>query len=108
MILLGVQIVNAALNYDIYSWPFWVMALAVPAILMIRNELQIAVVRDAVKSLSDAVCSNPSAFLFRCTFDEIRMVASFRGSPADLRSKIEELAASELRWAVMQRRFMQG
>ena len=79
--------------------PFWVLALAWPVYLIVRNMIQTGNYKAAYKHLTQAGFSNPRAILFRCVYEETCLFA--RTEPEELRKLLEEKAAQEFRWKVI-------
>jgi len=88
--------------------PFWLLAFAAPAWLLVRNARSRGVVRRAGAALRRAGIAAPEPILFRCTLAELREIAAlpdraaldaYAGSRAD---------AGSARWRIIRRRFLSG
>ncbi len=103
LILLAIQIMIQFLGFEIPIYPFWVLALAWPAYLLIRNAKQRKIYFSTENKLRECGFAKPSAALFRCTSEEITEFSEL--SAAELEQKLEELAQSDLRMKIILTRF---
>ncbi len=103
LLLLAIQILIQFLNWEIPVYPFWILALAWPAYLLIRNALQRRVYFRAERNLRECGFTKPAAALFRCTSAEIARFASLSG--AELEQALHDLAQTDLRMKIILTRF---
>ena len=87
-------------------WIFWLLAMVYPLFLLWRNHTSRQVVMAAKKALHSLKVKRCDALLFRCTVDELKTLASFRGKPAEFHDFVTRRAANSPRWAVMAQRFI--
>ncbi|MBR7155247.1 MAG: hypothetical protein IKD22_00285 [Lentisphaeria bacterium] len=87
-------------------WIFWLLAMVYPLFLLWRNHTSRQVVMAAKKALHSLKVKRCDALLFRCTVDELKTLASFRGKPAEFHDFVTSRAANSPRWAVMAQRFI--
>ncbi len=87
-------------------WPFWPVALAYPAFLLLRNMRSRRLVGRAARKLAGFGVARPGAVLFRCTREEIRTLGNL-ASRGDFEEFVDRRACEELRWAIIRRRFIQ-
>jgi hypothetical protein len=85
-------------------WPFWLLAGAYPAFLLIRNHLARKIYFKAEKKLRESDVSCPKCVLFRSSMDEIIEIAQTQDNNK-LSELIKEKAKNELRWKVIANRF---
>ena len=105
LLLLGAEIVRGFLFPSFPAWIFWILALAYPAYLLIRNQISLNLVRRARKALVRCGVSEPFAVMFRCTREELEAIAGF--STADeLRAFAAAREAGEVRWRIIRERFL--
>ena len=79
--------------------PFWVLALAWPLYLIIRNIIQTGKYKAAKRNLEKAGFRNARAILFRSVYEEICTFAKTK--PEQLRTLLEEKAEQDFRWKVI-------
>lgn len=104
LLLLGIQIAVYAFGWhQIPAYPFWILALAWPAYLLIRNALQRKTYFRAERILRECGFARPAAVLFRCTSAEIARFARLAAS--DLKRTLDELAQTDLRMKITLYRF---
>ena len=106
LVLLTAQSIESFTRYKYDIWPFWIAALAGPALLLIRNQLCRNVYFKAVKTLKKAGIKNPKAVLFRCTVSEIKEITKYRKRLDSLKLYFKNKSGSELRWKVIMARFI--
>ncbi len=104
--LLGVQFYKTFTRSMLPSWPFWILAGIYPAFLIIRNLLRRRRYSRAEKALRSLGIEHPGAVLFRCTSPEIGEIAGLRKDSGALREYIQKKADSELRWKIIDYRFI--
>ena len=102
-ILLGAVIVQSFLWPRLPSWPFWILALAYPAFLFIRNMVARRRVFRAMKKLRHFGVNKPLAVLFRSTTPEIREMGALPNREA-FKTWLDE--KQDLRWEVIKFRFL--
>ena len=96
LLLLG-QILRLFLLPDLPIWPFWILALAYPLFLLIRNHAARRVLKKAENMLKKCGFSEPQKVLFRATDQEIVQLAA-GVSPGTFK---------DLRWELIRCRFCQ-
>lgn len=79
--------------------PFWVLALAWPLYLIVRNIIQTGKYKAAKRNLEKAGFRNARAILFRSVYEEICTFAKTK--PEQLRTLLEEKAEQDFRWNVI-------
>jgi len=103
VLLLAAQIVVYTGLLNLPLLPFWIIAFAFPAFLIVRNIPERRTYFAARAKLEKAGFTNPDAALFRMTSEEIRALARI---PDDrLESYLEDKSAAELRWQILIHRF---
>ena len=88
-------------------WPFWPVALAYPAFLLIRNGISRRLVKRAAKKLAAFGVEKPSAVLFRLDRGEIRRIGAME-RPGEFEQYAAERKESDFRWAILYARFLTG
>lgn len=88
-------------------WPFWPVALAYPAFLLIRNGISRRLVKRAAKKLAAFGVEKPSAVLFRLDCGEIRRIGAME-RPGEFEQYAAERKESDFRWAILYARFLTG
>ena len=106
MLLLAVQLVDTFTSFRMPVWIFWIIALACPAFMLIRNQFARNVFYKARKALLAVPGAIPEPILFRCTRQEIKAIAGKCGDAAGLMDYIQARTSSELRWKVISNRFI--
>ncbi len=106
MLLLAVQLVDTFTSYRMPVWIFWIIALACPAFMLVRNQFARNCFYKARKALLAIPGAIPEPILFRCTSQEIKAIAGKCGNPAGLMNYIQERTSAELRWKVISNRFI--
>ncbi len=104
MLLLAVQLVDTFTSYRMPVTIFWIIALACPAFMLIRNQLARNCYYKAHKALSRLPGTIPGPVLFRCTSQEIKEISHRRDDA--LLDYIKERMNSELRWKIICNRFI--
>ena len=104
--LLGVQIYNSFTFRPLPSWPFWIVAGIYPAFLIIRNLIRRRRYFQAETALRNLGIVQPAAVLFRSTSPEIAEISKLKKSPEQLKKYLEEKSESELRWKIINFRFI--
>ncbi len=104
-LLLAIQILKTFTSLGIPIIPFWILALAYPLFLFLRNHLTTLTLKKASKILLKAGFKDPYSILFRCTGAEIVEIANFAKSPERLMDWIKSRKESELRWKIILHRF---
>jgi hypothetical protein len=106
MLLLAAQLVDTFTSYRMPITIFWVIALACPAFMLVRNQLARNCFYKARKALLMLPGTLPEPVLFRCTKQEIKEIARLRGKDEALLDYIKERVNSELRWKIICNRFI--
>ena len=86
-------------------WPFVILALVYPVYLLIRNQQARNLYFRVRKKIENTGCKKPDALLFRCSMEEIRTID--RIPQQDLLQWIHDQTQKEIRWQVINKRFMQ-
>ena len=103
VLLLAVQIIVYTGLLNLPLWPFWILAFAFPAFLIVRNIPERRMFFTARSKLEKNGFANPDAAMFRMTADEIRTLAR---TPDDrIESYLENKSGAELRWQILIHRF---
>ena len=107
-LLLAVQIINTFIFSNIPMLWFWIIAFIYPVFLLIRNQYYRNYYSKARKSLLATYDGNiPSdSILFRCCSEEIRQIGKLINSPVKLKGWIEDKVKIELRWRIINKRFI--
>ncbi|MBR2374105.1 MAG: hypothetical protein IKA87_07735 [Lentisphaeria bacterium] len=104
LILLGATLTRELSRLYFPLWPFWIFAAIYPLFLLLRNFSGVRAVKKAEKNLKKFGITEVSPVLFRCTFDELKILGKLRN-----REEFEEyrlrMQEKELRWAIMGIRF---
>ena len=107
-LLLLAQTINTFTLYDIPMWCFWLIALTYPAFLLARNQFYrnyyFKAQKSLVKTYDNDIPFEP--ILFRCHSEEVKQIGEFANSPAKLKNWIKDKAKNELRWKVINKRFI--
>ena len=103
VLLLVAQIVVYSGLLRLPVWPFWIIAFAFPAFLVVRNIPGRRTFFTAREKLEKNGFANPDAALFRMTSDEIRTLA--RTPDDETENYLKEKSRSELRWQILIHRF---
>ena len=101
LLLLAAQIAQSFLLPQLPVWPFWILALAYPAWLLVRNQRARNRYFRAERNLTRWGIARPRAVLFRCTTPEIIEIGRMK--------QMEEFAPlleRDLRWRVIAARFL--
>lgn len=106
MLLLAVQLVDTFTSFRMPVWIFWIIALACPAFMLLRNQLARNIFYKARKSLLAIPGAIPEPILFRCTRQEIKAIAGKHGDASGLMNYIQARTSAELRWKVISSRFI--
>ena len=88
-----------------WVFPFWIAAFCYPCYLLFRNHRAHRMARKARKALQNAGIVSADAVLFRMTSKEIKEVGSLN-TPEEVLQYIKNKSASELRWQVIEKRFV--
>ncbi len=107
-LLLAMQIINTFLFSSITMWIFWITAFIYPIFLLIRNQVYRNIYFRARNSLLSTFGNNTpfDSILFRCSTEEITQIGEFINSPEKLKKWIEDNVLKELRWQVINKRFI--
>ena len=105
LLLLLVQILVQFAGWPLPVWPFWILALAWPVYLLLRNAVQRKIYFRAEENLRELGFRRPYAALFRCTSPEIREFSKIRGEK--LAEKLADTAQNSLRMKIILTRFQQ-
>lgn len=103
-ILLAIQLLNAFMGLRIPEYPFWLLALAGPMYLIIRNILTRRTFLRAEENLRQGGISKPRAVLFRCTREEIREIAA--SNPVEVITYLYKKAETELRFRLICKKYI--
>ncbi len=104
-ILLGATIMQTFTAVKFSLAPFWVLALAYPAFLLLRNHFQRRTFFKAKNALTACGCRKPLPVLFRCETEEIEEIASYRKTPETIPEAILQKAEKSLKWQIIKYRF---
>ena len=107
-LLLIIQILVTLSLVNLPILPFWLLAVAYPAYLVVRNQKMRNIARQAVKNLSRTGVKEPYSVIFRCNADEIRKIATFRKTDDNnaFQKWISESEKREIRWKIIVKKFM--
>ncbi len=107
--ILLLPLIQAAKIFPIFAfipiWPFWILAMAYPLFLFIRNHLNSKILRKAESSLIKLGFDNPSAVLFRASENEIAALAKFAKTPDKAAEWLKKNKENEIRWKIIFHRF---
>lgn len=107
LLLLLAQVAQSFWLPRLPVWPFWPVALAYPAFLLIRNGISRRLVKRAAKKLAVFGVAKPSAVLFRLDREEIRRIGAME-RPGEFEQYAAERKESDFRWAILYARFLTG
>ena len=107
LLLLLAQVAQSFWLPGLPVWPFWPVALAYPAFLLIRNGISRWLVKRAAKKLAAFGVEKPSAVLFRLDRGEIRRIGAME-RPGEFEQYAAERKESDFRWAILCARFLTG
>ncbi|WP_302454051.1 hypothetical protein [Victivallis vadensis] len=107
LLLLLAQVAQSFWLPGLPVWPFWPVALAYPAFLLIRNGISRRLVKRAAKKLAAFGVEKPSAVLFRLDREEIRRIGAME-QPGEFEQYAAERKESDFRWAILCARFLTG
>lgn len=107
LLLLLAQVAQSFWLPGLPVWPFWPVALAYPAFLLIRNGISRRLVKRAAKKLAAFGVEKPSAVLFRLDRGEIRRIGAME-RPGEFEQYAAERKESDFRWAILCARFLTG
>lgn len=107
LLLLLAQVAQSFWLPGLPVWPFWPVALAYPAFLLIRNGISRRLVKRAAKKLAAFGVAKPSAVLFRLDRGEIRRIGAME-RPGEFEQYAAERKESDFRWAILYARFLTG
>ena len=107
LLLLLAQVAQSFWLPGLPVWPFWPVALAYPAFLLIRNGISRRLVKRAAKKLAAFGVEKPSAVLFRLDCGEIRRIGAME-RPGEFEQYAAERKESDFRWAILCARFLTG
>ena len=102
LLLLLAQVAQSFWLPGLPVWPFWPVALAYPAFLLIRNGISRRLVQVAAFGVE-----KPSAVLFRLDCGEIRRIGAME-RPGEFEQYAAERKESDFRWAILYARFLTG
>lgn len=103
VLLLAVQVVVYTGLLNLPLLPFWILAFAFPAFLIVRNIPDRRMFFAARSKLEKNGFANPDAALFRMTAEEIRTLARTPDDRID--NYLENKSNTELRWQILIHRF---
>ena len=107
LLLLLAQVAQSFWLPGLPVWPFWPVALAYPAFLLIRTGISRRLVKRAAKKLAAFGVEKPSAVLFRLDRGEIRRIGAME-RPGEFEQYAAERKESDFRWAILCARFLTG
>ena len=107
LLLLLAQVAQSFWLPGLPVWPFWPVALAYPAFLLIRNGISRRLVKRAAKKLAAFGVEKPSVVLFRLDRGEIRRIGAME-RPGEFEQYAAERKESDFRWAILCARFLTG
>ena len=107
LLLLLAQVAQSFWLPGLPVWPFWPVALAYPAFLLIRNGISRRLVKRAAKKRAAFGVEKPSAVLFRLDRGEIRRIGAME-RPGEFEQYAAERKESDFRWAILYARFLTG
>jgi len=105
LVLLAAQMVKSFTTYDYPIWPFWILALAYPAFLFARNNIARVVFFRACSKLIAFGFVDGLAILFRCDWHTVVEISNL-ASPEAFRRFVQKSASSDLKWKIIQHRFI--
>jgi predicted metal-dependent hydrolase len=105
-LLTGAQALQTFLCEWLPIFPFWILIAIYPAFLLIRNQISRNQYFKAKSNLEKVHVKNPLPILFRCTKIEIYTMAAFQHNLLGLQEWIGKKTRTELRWNIMDKRFM--
>ena len=106
LVLLAAVMVRDFAFHALPVWPFWILALVYPAFLLLRNARSRSIVKRAEKKLASFGVEDISPVLFRCTREELLALGKLE-SRQDFDQFRFEMAQQELRWKIINTRFIQ-
>lgn len=86
--------------------PFWILIAIYPSFLLMRNQKSRNKFFKAKKALESIEIKTSLPILFRSTKDEIGTISTFVKNSNGLKTWLTEQASKELRWKVINRRFV--
>lgn len=104
-LLLAAQLLRPFVPLSYPIAPFWITALAYPCFLFVRNGIYRRRVFKAIKTLRRFRIRQPEAVLFRCVASEIATLSQMTDETR-FQQWVGERSKAEIRWAVIQRRFI--
>lgn len=107
LLLLLAQVTQSFWLPGLPVWPFWPVALAYPAFLLVRNGISRRLVKRAAEKLAAFGVAKPSAVLFRLDREEIRRIGAME-QPGEFEQYAAERKRTDFRWAVLHARFLTG
>ncbi len=107
MLLLFAQIARTFVFSSLPMYPFWILAGLYPLFLLFRNHVLRRTFFRAKKALVSAGATDSEAVLFRCTGEEIFRISAFTSAPDEVREWIGKRIGKELRWSIINRRFLE-
>jgi hypothetical protein len=105
LVLLMAQLLKTFSDFTYPMWPFWIVAFAYPVYLLLRNNMARMVFFRACSKLIAFDFVDAPAILFRCDWEEIKKISTL-ASPEEFRRFVQNLASNNLRWKVIQHRFV--
>lgn len=105
LVLLAAQSIQTFAEINLPILPFWIFALAYPGYLLVRNYYARHRFFKACNKLSKFGIKAAGAVLFRCNWRETGEISQLK-SEAELKNYISSLANKELRWKIIQQRFI--
>ncbi|MFA7232092.1 MAG: hypothetical protein WC071_12550, partial [Victivallaceae bacterium] len=105
MVLLAAQSVQTFAEINLPILPFWIFALAYPGYLLVRNHYARRRFFKACDRLSTFGIKAARAVLFRCNWRETGEISQLK-SETELKNYTSLLAKKELRWKIIQYRFI--
>lgn len=108
LLLMAVTILKAVIYPYINTTFFWLLIVIYPAFLIIRNNMALSKLTKAKRVLTSYLTKNENVMpvLFRCSLEEISSIAKMSNKQS-FNSFIQCKAQSELRWKIIQSRFIE-
>lgn len=107
-LLLFIQILKTFFSLHwLPVYPFWMLTILYPLFLLIRNQSARNRFFRAKQNLEELPVKNTLAVLFRCTRNEIIEISHLKNRSSELSDWIKRHVDSELRWKVIQHRFIE-
>jgi hypothetical protein len=105
LLLFAATVVRDFLFHAFPVWPFWILTFIYPLFLLFRNARSRSVVKKAGKKLAQFGVKDILPILFRCTREELLALGALENR-AEFDLFVEKTAEKELRWKIIQERFV--